>query len=305
MNSKHINSFLHWDENYIPNGKTIVVKESSQCDATFLLTHLLKIFLQQSNSEQIQNNIASFASFAENLFYFKSILVKQSFNLENELKSGRFQFFNGLSMFGAQYLENNQTLKSLFNNFQFFSPTNVLQDDIPQSSLQILPTFSLSNSNSLSDFLKILIPTSSSISIPRIIILHRFDLFLEYLWSKDYQMNQILSLFVLPLMKECKKQNICCVFNFIESKNPFFHSILKKIEHLAGISFEVRELDSGTSKDVTGKLLISKKLDEENNISKQERKPQNIVSFFPQNVELLYKIQNDQNVKIFTAGTVS
>jgi Elongation complex protein 6 len=92
-----LNNFMEIDLNRLPKGNRILVIEKAPSNGSFVLCHLLSLYLRGGHN-------VCLVGLAQTFNHYNCIANKLSLNLQNLRESGHFQFVEALKFMGSDIL---------------------------------------------------------------------------------------------------------------------------------------------------------------------------------------------------------
>jgi hypothetical protein len=91
-----LNNFMEIDTNRLPNGKRLLVVEKAPSNGTFVICHLLSLYLRGGYN-------VCLVGLAQTFNHYNCISNKLSLNLQQFRESGHFQFVEALKFVGSSF----------------------------------------------------------------------------------------------------------------------------------------------------------------------------------------------------------
>jgi hypothetical protein len=91
-----LNNFMEMDANRLPSGKRILVVEKAPSNGTFVMCHLLSLYLRGGHN-------VCLVGLAHTFNHYNCIANKLSLNLQKFRESGQFQFVEALKFLSSGF----------------------------------------------------------------------------------------------------------------------------------------------------------------------------------------------------------
>ena len=268
-----LNNILNFDEKMPPGKRSILITESAT-EGTFLLHHLLSLFLKGGNN-------ACLVSFAQSFNHYNNVAVKLGVNLNSAQENGNFVFVGGLKALGGG-LSDHCTSKSE-------------QVDVATDAVEML--FRSGKDNCAKYLYETIENSYKSLknwqTVPSLLLIDDMSLLVhlgippqELVWLMQYLQTLTCS---TPEGKGCLAS---LIHRDKECEDNDLNFLMKNLQHKSDIILHVVGLPTGYSKEVHGQLHIRW-----NNVEQTE--PSITTTRIVQ-----YKI-GDKNVSFFAKGMSS
>ncbi len=259
-----LNNLLRFGEEKLPEKQTLFLTESDT-DGTFVLHHLISLFLKGGHS-------VCLVSFAQSFNHYSNVATKLGVNLNAAKLNGDFVFVDGLSQVGERLLE----LQTKSNPSEWDGIFSRTED----SASRLLYKLVEDGYKSLKNWQK----TPSLVIVDDLTVLINLGIpIVQVTWFVHY---------LQVLISETAGCLALLLHNDKAAEDDELNCLDRTLEHRSDVAIEVTGLHSGYSTVVHGQLLVKWRCVD----SVEPRLLRSSTAQF---------LVEDRNVKIFAHGTAS